>query len=106
MFAFFYQYTQRDITLITLKLTQYLLNSFSVDYSAIRREIRDGLRILKREGRSLRPRKMSKLLGNIGALLDFEKIVQEIETSLMSIASCEACKVGKKFEYYGKILLI
>ncbi|XP_042207356.1 sphingomyelin phosphodiesterase-like isoform X3 [Homarus americanus] len=66
-----------------------------LNYTALRLEIDNELeRISKREGRLLGESRLPKFLSNLGRFLDFEQVVKEIETSIMSSMSCNACKAG------------
>lgn len=66
-----------------------------LNYTALRLEIDEELdRLSKREGRFLGKNRLPKFLSNLGKFLDFEQVVKEIETSIMSSMSCNACKAG------------
>ncbi|KAG7154577.1 Sphingomyelin phosphodiesterase-like 2 [Homarus americanus] len=72
-----------------------LLPHHRLNYTALRLEIDNELeRISKREGRLLGESRLPKFLSNLGRFLDFEQVVKEIETSIMSSMSCNACKAG------------
>lgn len=49
----------------------------------------------KREGKLIGESRLPKFLSNLGKFLDFEMVVKEIETSIMSTMSCNACKAGE-----------
>ncbi|XP_053639438.1 sphingomyelin phosphodiesterase isoform X2 [Cherax quadricarinatus] len=66
-----------------------------LNYTALRLEIDEELdRLSKREGRFIGESRLPKFLSNLGKFLDFEQVVKEIETSIMSSMSCNACKAG------------
>lgn len=58
----------------------------------------------KRNGKFLGQNRIPKLLSNIGKMLDMKQVLKEIETSIMSTVSCNACRGGKililLFVYY------
>ncbi|XP_071516089.1 sphingomyelin phosphodiesterase-like isoform X6 [Panulirus ornatus] len=66
-----------------------------LNYTALRLELDEELdRMHKRAGRFLGENRLPKFLSSLGKFLDFELIVKEIETSIMSSMSCNACKAG------------
>lgn len=67
-----------------------------LNYTAIRLELDKGLDIMKkREGRLFGGPRIPRFITDLGKLLDIEQVVNEIETSIMSSVSCNACKAGK-----------
>ncbi|RXG73749.1 Sphingomyelin phosphodiesterase, partial [Armadillidium vulgare] len=48
----------------------------------------------KRNGRILGDKHLPGFLSGLGRMLDFEQVVKEIETSIMSSVSCNACRGG------------
>ncbi|KAG0720016.1 Sphingomyelin phosphodiesterase [Chionoecetes opilio] len=66
-----------------------------LNYTAIRLELDKGLDIMKkREGRFFGGTRIPRFITDLGKLLDLEQVVNEIETSIMSSVSCNACKAG------------
>lgn len=66
-----------------------------LNYTAIRLELDKGLDVMKkREGRLFEGTRIPRFISNLGKLLDIEQVVKEIETSIMSSVSCNACKAG------------
>ncbi|KAK8388912.1 hypothetical protein O3P69_020698 [Scylla paramamosain] len=79
-----------------------------LNYTAILLELEKGLNAMKkREGRFLEGPRLPRFFTDLGKFLDLEQVVNEIETSIMSTASCTACKVGvgmlQKFVQNGMI---
>lgn len=68
-----------------------------LNYTAIRLELEKEVNTLKkREGRFFGGEsRFPSIFSNLGRFLDIEQVVNEIETSIMSSVSCNACKAGK-----------
>lgn len=72
-----------------------LFDPSKLNYTALRLEIDNELgRVGKREGKFVGNTRLPRFLSNLGKFLDFEQVVKEIETSIMSTMSCSACKTG------------
>ncbi|XP_050717172.1 sphingomyelin phosphodiesterase-like isoform X1 [Eriocheir sinensis] len=67
-----------------------------LNYTAIRLELEKEVKTLnKREGRFFGGEsRIPRFISNLGKFLDIEQVVNEIETSIMSSVSCNACKAG------------
>lgn len=72
-----------------------------LNYTAILLEVKKGIDVMKqREGRFLEGPRLPRFFTDLGKFLDLEQVVNEIETSIMSSASCTACKVGKLSDHW------